>query len=116
MRLIKYVVLAAIAIVLVFLAMANFQAVTLNLVPASLTTLIPFQTSIDLPLFLVVFAGIGIGLLIGFVWEWVREWKIRGQARKEHKQVVRLEREVTRLKAAKNEGKDDVLALLEDAS
>jgi len=59
--------------------------------------------------------GIAFGLLIGFVWEWLREWKHRSAVRKEHKQVVRLEREVTRLKAEKNEGKDDVLALLDDA-
>ncbi len=116
MRFIKYLILAAIAVVLVVVALGNRAAVTLNLVPESLAGFVPFPTSISLPLFVVIFLGIAVGLLIGLLWEWLREWKHRSAGRKEHKQVVRLEREVSRLKAEKNQGKDDVLALLDDAS
>ncbi len=116
MRFIKYLILAAIAVALIVIALANRSEVTLNLVPEALTGFIPFPTSIAVPLFVVIFLGIAGGLLIGFLWEWLREWKHRSAVRSEHKQVVRLEREVTRLKAEKNKGKDDVLALLEDAS
>ena len=72
--------------------------------------------SIQLPLFLVVFGGIILGLLLGFVWEWLREGKHRTEATRAKRDAVKLEREVKRLKRreAQAEGKDEVLALLED--
>ncbi len=114
MRYLKLLVLAVIAIGLIFVALANSQSVELNLVPAALTGLIGFNASINLPLFVVIFGGVAIGMLVGYIAEWLREHKHRSQVRKEHKQVVRLEREVDRLKSEKNKGKDDVLALLEN--
>lgn len=114
MRYLKYLVLLAIAIVLIFVALANRQMVELNLVPSAFQGLIPFNFSLSVPLFVVIFGGVVGGVLVGFVWEWVREHKHRSAVRKEHKQVVRLEREVGRLKANQNEGKDDILALIKD--
>jgi hypothetical protein len=55
------------------------------------------------------------GLIIGFVWEWMREYKHRAEATRKSREVRKLEREVTKLKGEKHEGKDEVLALLEDA-
>ncbi|MGV6840706.1 MAG: lipopolysaccharide assembly protein LapA domain-containing protein [Planktomarina sp.] len=113
MRYVKFAVLAAITICLVFLALANRQNVELSLVPEAFVGLIGFNATLTVPLFVVIFAGVLIGLLIGFIWEWLREMKLRSYGRKEHKRVVKLEREVTRLKTEKHQGKDDVLALLE---
>ncbi|MEL6607445.1 MAG: LapA family protein [Pseudomonadota bacterium] len=118
MRYLRYLVLAAIAVVLIVVSLANRGTVTVNTLPdgvAAFPGMGWLAFSIELPLFLVIFGGIIAGLLIGFVWEWVREWKHRSAAAKEHKEVVTLQREVKRLKGEKNEGKDDVLALLEDA-
>jgi hypothetical protein len=69
--------------------------------------------SIQLPLFLVMFGGIGAGLLVGFFWEWARESKHRTAATTKARDVARLEREVTRLRAARPEPEDEGLALLE---
>jgi hypothetical protein len=56
-------------------------------------------------------------LLIGFIWEWLREMKHRNAARSEHMQVVRLEREVSKLKASSADAdKDEILALLDEVS
>lgn len=115
MRYIKYVFLAAVAAVLIFSALANRGAVVLRLVPEGLEGWVPFSTAISMPLFVVIFGGVVAGLLIGFVWEWLREMKHRSAVRKEHKQVVRLERELDRMKAAQKTDKDEVLALLEDS-
>jgi len=113
MRYLKFAFLAVMTIGLVFLALANRQTVELRVVPDAFISLIGFNATIELPLFVVIFAGILLGLLIGFVWEWMREMKHRSYGRKEHKRVVKLEREVSRLKSEKHQGKDDVLALLE---
>ncbi|OED49381.1 lipopolysaccharide assembly protein LapA domain-containing protein [Leisingera sp. S232] len=115
MRYIRYAVLAALAIVLVSVALANRASVELKLMPDAFAELAGFNHGISLPLFVVVLGGVGAGLVIGFLWEWLREHKHRSEAAQKTREARRLNREVTRLKKQKNEGKDEVLALLEDA-
>ncbi len=67
----------------------------------------------ELPLFLVIFAGILVGLLIGFVWEWFREAKHRSRR---IVPAARGDAAGARGQPAAGKGcrpKDDVLALLE---
>lgn len=116
MRYIRYAILAVIGIVLISVALANREIVTLKLMPDALAELAGFNLSLPVPLFLVVLAGIAVGLVIGYIFEWLREHKHRRDAGQQHRQVRQLEREVNKLKKQKNEGKDDVLALLEEAN
>jgi len=51
--------------------------------------------------------------LIGFFWEWIREGRVRSEARESKREVVRLEREVGRLRVKKTDGEDEVLAMLD---
>lgn len=113
MRYLNFALLGIVTVSVVFLALANRQTVEISLVPDAFVGLFGFNATINLPLFVVIIAGVLLGLLIGFIWEWMREMKHRSYGRKEHKRVVKLEREVTRLKAEKHQGKDDILALLE---
>lgn len=116
MRYIRYVFLACLGVVLVSIALANRAMVTLQLLPDGLANIIGMNQSISLPLFVVIFGGIIAGLLIGFLWEWLREHKHRAESSRKTGEVKQLQREVRRLKGAKSDGKDEVLALLEDAS
>jgi uncharacterized integral membrane protein len=116
MRYIRYAFLAVLAIVLVSVALANRQDVTLTLLPGGLADLLQMQFAITLPLFVVIFGSIISGLLIGFVWEWLREYKHRSAASKKSGEVKKLERELRRVKGQRDEGKDEVLALLDEAS
>lgn len=116
MRYIRYAVLGALAIVLVSVCLANSTVVELKLMPSAFAELAGFNYSIALPLFVVVLGGVGAGLVIGFLWEWLREHKHRSEAAQKAREARKLNREVTRLKKQKNEGKDEVLALLEDAN
>ncbi len=113
MRFIRYFFLAAIALVLIVVAVANRQPVQLQLLPEDLAAFVPFGGSITVPLFLVILAGVLGGLLIGFVWEYLREFKIRNDLSKSTKQVKSLEREVGKLRAKTGEGQDEILALLD---
>ena len=116
MRYIKIVLLAIIAVALVAVSLANREMVTLELLPTDLAGLVGLNQSINLPLFVVIFGGVAIGLLIGFLWEWVREYKQRAEAAAQRREMDRMRREIKRLKADKHEGKDDVLAILDEAS
>ncbi|MGH1423339.1 MAG: LapA family protein [Pseudooceanicola sp.] len=113
MRYIRYAFLAVLAAALISVALANRDLVTLTLLPAGLARIVGVNTSIQLPMFVVIFSGIIAGVFIGFFWEWLREHKHRAEARRSTKEAGKLEREVRRLKGEKHKGKDEVLALLE---
>ena len=116
MRYLRYAFLAILGIVLVSVSLANRQMVQLQLMPDALSDLLGFNLVTSLPLFLVVLGGIVAGLVIGFLWEWLREHKHRKDATVKKTEVKKLEREVKKLKKKQNEGQDDVLALLDEAS
>jgi uncharacterized integral membrane protein len=113
-RYIKYAFLLTLTAVLLTVALANRETVTLTFLTPDLADLAGWNWSLDLPLFLVVFGGIVAGLLIGFVWEWLREAKHRQEVARRQQQVRDLKREVIKLRGEKHEGKDEVLALLEE--
>lgn len=116
MRFIRYLILAVILAALVVIAMANWQSVTLTVLPTELANVAGWNyTTPELPIFMVILGSVAVGLLLGYVLEWIRESKHRSEVAKRQRQVKSLNREVSRLKTEKNEGKDEVLALLDDA-
>ena len=115
MRYIKYVFLGVLGLGLITVALANRGNVTLRVLPDELAQFAGVDTQIELPLFLVIFAGIIAGLLIGFVWEWIREHRHRSEAAQARREAAKLGREVARLREDRQPPADDVLALLEDS-
>jgi len=115
MRYIRYFFLAGLGIILISASLANRDVVTVKLIPEALADLIGFNFSLGLPLFVVMLGGIAAGLVIGFIWEWLREYKQRRTASNSARSVRQLEREVARLKGEKHQGKDEVLAILDEA-
>ena len=113
MRYIRYVFLAALAVVLITVPLANRGTVTLHLLPEGISGFLGFSGSLTLPLFIVIFLGIIAGIGIGFVWEWLREHRQRAEAAIAKREATRLAREVDRLKGPGSEKGDDVLALLD---
>jgi lipopolysaccharide assembly protein A len=109
----RYIVLVVMAILLLTVAMANRTGVTVRLLPEDLAAFFGGTWALEMPLFLALFGGVVAGLLIGFVWEWVRESKHRVTASSKTRDVARLERELAVLRDTKPEAVDDVLALLE---
>lgn len=116
MRYVRYSFIAIVGLVLLVAALANRSMVTLRAVPEELSDYLGWAPSYELPLFMVIFGGVVAGLLLGFVWEWLREHKHRAQAQRSKRDVQRLEREMKGLKTRANAGKDEVLALLDDAA
>ena len=112
MRYIRYAILAVLAIVMVTIAIANRGPITLRLLPEELTGLLGLSWEITLPVFIVLLIAVMFGVVLGFVWEWVREHKYRKDAVTERRTREQLEKELGSAGVSKTP-QDDVLALLE---
>ncbi|AZL58441.1 LapA family protein [Tabrizicola piscis] len=116
-RYLRLVVIGLLGLSLLTVALANRAPVEVRLLPGDLAALTGLTWAMELPLFLVIFAGILAGVLIGFVWEWLRETGIRSTASAKAREVARLERELAALRGRNDQGEqDDVLALLDRPS
>jgi uncharacterized integral membrane protein len=94
-KIVTVLVLVPLALVLVALSVANRGPVTL--------TFNPFDPSangfsIALPLYLVLFATLALGVLVGGIAAWLRQGRWRGVARRAQADVERLTRERDELK------------------
>lgn len=116
MRYIRYASIAVFGLALILVALANRQTVELKVLPTELANLAALNPSYPVPLFVVIFGGILAGLVVGFIWEWIREAKERAAAARQAREMARLKAELKVLKGEQHERKDDVLALLEQAS
>ena len=110
MRYFKYLILATFMAALVLLALANRGAVMVSALPEGL----PFADILrfESPLFVIIFAAIGVGLLLGYFLEYLREHKYRRQAAVKNREVAALSAELSLLKKSNGSDEDDVLALL----
>ena len=110
MRTIKMVFLALIAAGLILLGVANMASVDLYLVPVAL-----FGANIgdtysikDIPLAVVILAAVMLGIVVGLIIEWLREYKHRRTADQKRREIVALRQEVQRLRSQLGDQADDL--------
>jgi uncharacterized integral membrane protein len=115
-RYLRLLFLGLLGLFLIAVAVANRDPVPVRLLPDDLAELTGLTWAMELPLFLVIFAAIILGVLVGFVWEWFREYGHRTTASRKAREVDRLERELAVMRDATSvPPKDEVLALLDRA-
>lgn len=115
LRLIKLLFLALVLVALVFLFFANNDPVTVNIMPDAMADTMGMQNEWTLPLFVVVTGALVIGIVVGFVLEWLREHRFRAEAKTQRRKAQALEQEVVAVKGGRSTSRDDVLAILDDA-
>jgi uncharacterized integral membrane protein len=100
-RFLAWIVLAPVAVIALLFAVANRRWVTVSLDPFSAEA--PAY-SIDLPMFLVIFAALILGVIIGGVSVWFskRRWQLA--AHRAEKEAARLKAE---LAAAEQRGRQE---------
>lgn len=113
MRFIRLLFLVLLAIVLVAVALANRDMVTLSAFPANFGQYLGGRWSVNLPLFLVIFLAFAAGMLAGLIWEYLREAHIRREARQRSAEVARLESEVGNLRDRHAAPRDEILAIVD---
>ena len=113
MRIIRWVILGALAIALVTIALANRGPMTVRLLPEPLEGLFGLSWQVTMPVFIIIVISMALGVLLGFVWEWVREHKHRSEAASERRMRQDLEQQVKTTQKPQGE-RDEILALVEN--
>ena len=112
-RYLRYLILAAVGLALLVVALANRTPVLLKALPDDFAAFLGISWQMELPVFVVLFGGIVLGVLVGFLWEWAREHKHRSLASTKTREVTRLERELATMRDATSVPQDDIIALLD---
>lgn len=113
MRFIRMMFIGLLAVVLIAVALANRQLVTLKLFPASVDQFIGREWAVDLPLFLIIFLAVAFGMVVGLVWEYLREAHLRREADRRSSEIARLKREVGHLRDEHAGPNDEILAIVD---
>ena len=92
-RIVGWVVLVPLSAVLVVFALANRQLVTVNFNPFT-TTADPATPGIGVPLFLVIFGVLLVGVLLGGIATWFSQGQHRREERAFKRENERLHREL----------------------
>ena len=95
-RLLWLIVGAPVGIAVVVLAVSNRQPVTLALDPFAPES--P-ALSVTLPLFVLLFAALFCGIVLGGIGAWLKQSRWRREARERRYEAARLRNEADRLKA-----------------
>lgn len=96
-RIFRWVIGLPLVIAVIAFAVANRKAVVLSLDP--LHEADPL-ISLELPLWLLMFAGVFIGLVVGYAACWFAQGKHRKLARERHREVTRLSSELEQARKA----------------
>ncbi len=133
-RYLKILFLVVVGIVLVLLLLSNQEPVSVSLLPASLAETLGWDVTVSevrilpaalantigvdgtltLTVALIVATALIVGIIVGFVWEWLREHRFRAEAKTQRREAQRLNQEVAQMKGG-SDSQDDVLAILDQA-
>ncbi|MDT8342992.1 MAG: LapA family protein [Thermohalobaculum sp.] len=105
LRLIKWAILATLCAALVVLGVANMAPVDLRLLPPGVVS--ADLALVGVPLAAVILAAMLLGVVIGELFEWLREHKHRRTASERNREVERLRAEIVALKRRLGD-KDDL--------
>ncbi|WP_395173385.1 lipopolysaccharide assembly protein LapA domain-containing protein [Roseibium alexandrii] len=101
-RFIKNLILLAIAVVLVPLSVANRHTVSLALNPFDPQD--PRLTIPDIPLFWIIFASLGCGIIVGGIGSWAKQGRWRKEARVKRREADRWHKEADQLRELTTDG------------
>jgi hypothetical protein len=119
MKTLRYVLLGVVLFFCVTVALANRAPVTLALWPDTMSAFLGFGYSITLPLFVIVSGALGMGLVLGLMWEWLRERSLRSDGAKARKELDKMRAVGAVPEPAPRPGttqRDQVLAILDDST
>jgi len=109
-RAVGWLVLLPLGLMLVLFALANRGVVQIGFDP--LTPEVPFVAPIQMPMFVLIYAVLMAGVLIGGIASWFAQSRHRAEERHLRRRAEALEGELDRVRRERRT--DETLALLED--
>ena len=106
--LLNWFILLPLAIVIVLFAVANRKSVVVSFDPFSSET---SALAFTVPLFIVVFAGLIFGILIGGLVSLARQWRLWRSARSAQDELARMKAEVESTRKAEESPKPEFPSL-----
>jgi uncharacterized integral membrane protein len=103
MRLLWWIVLAAVAVVLILFAVSNRETVAVGLWP--------LPDLVQLPLYLVLLGALFVGFIAGQLVAWIGGWRWRREARRSRERIAMLEREIEAARAQRAVSQSSVVAI-----
>ena len=94
-RFLKSLLLLPVAAIVVLLAVANRAPVQLSFDPVNVDAPV---FSVNLPLYAILFGAVALGIVVGGVFTWLGQGRVRANARHHRREATRYEREVNRLR------------------
>lgn len=113
MRYLRLLFVVVLAVLLIMVALANRQFVEVSLIPSGLEQWVPGDWTTRMPLFLIILLAILAGMVLGVIWEWLRESSLRRESAQRAHELQLLEREVGSLRKTHHAPRDEVLAILD---
>lgn len=111
-RYIRVIFLTCLSIIILTLAVANRELVDIRILPSELEGFFGDGMIFSIPIFVLFLCGVIFGLFVGFVWEWIREMKLRSASSRKSKELAKVENELNQLKRDSGHNDDEVLLLL----
>ena len=99
MRYIKLLAWILVGVLLIIFALGNNQTVQVYLFPNIFSNTLIARSIFPMPLFIIVYLVLLIGVIFGFVFEYLRQYKYRLNLRKYKKEMNSLRAEVQELKS-----------------
>lgn len=113
MRVLRLILVALLAVLLIGIALANRSLVTVGLFPGNFANWLGGGYAVTMPLFLVIILSVLVGMVLGLIWEWLRESGLRAAAQRRALELARAEQEAVQLRKTFAAPKDDVLAIID---
>lgn len=107
MRLLSYLLFFVLTLVIITLAISNRQMVRVNFIPDFTAYGVPPSPGHDVPLFAVALVCGTAGFILGAAREYLRESRLRREAKRRNRELGALKREVDALKGAQKQPEDD---------
>lgn len=106
-KILSWLIWLPVAIAFIVIALANKHKVTFSLDPTSQTDPI---LAVDIPLFLLLFATLLLGVIFGGIGAWLNQSKWRRAARDARYEMNQIRTEVSALRRDKDQGGTDLVA------
>ena len=113
MKYLKFIIWILVGFILIIFALSNNQTVEVHVLPENFGSSSGLKSIYSLPLFVILYAILMLGLILGIFFEFLRERKHRVNLKQAHKDIKLLQSEMEKLKSSNLGSDSEILNLID---